>query len=221
MAQEHVLKILLIEQVNHNVKRFIVEKPSGFKFIPGHSAMISINKPEWKNKKRSFTFTSTNDDLVLEFTIKKYDSPESVTSKLHSLNPGDEIIISDIFGSIRYLNPGIWIAAGTGITPFLAIARQLKKDNALQENFLIYSNKTQSDIINENELRYLFGSKIIFTLTSEKKEGYEHGKINFDFLKKHIFDFKKDFYVCGPDGFVIDVKKSISELKSEARIYDF
>ena len=63
---EYNVKILKIEQVTPNVKRFVVEKPKGYTFIPGQATSISINKDEWEYEKRPFTFTSLNDDKYLE-----------------------------------------------------------------------------------------------------------------------------------------------------------
>ncbi|MBI3334804.1 flavodoxin reductase [Candidatus Pacearchaeota archaeon] len=218
MAQEHVVRIIQIEEVTHDVKRFIVEKPAGFQFIPGHSALVSINKSGLRDDKHPFTFTSTNDDPFLEFIIKRYGG---MTKRLHELRPGDELSIADIFGSVRYQNKGVFIAAGTGITPFLAIFRQLNKDKSLAGNTLIYSNKMHKDIINEQELRSLFRDKLILTLTREEKQGYSYGRIDEAFLKKKVSNFTQHFYVCGPDDFSAAVKKFLAEQKAEADVLEF
>jgi len=221
MAKEYKTKILMTENVTHDVKRFILEKPEGFKFIPGHSIMMSINTPNWKNESRSFTMTSTNEDRVVEFTIKRYDEHEGVTKALHTLNPGDELILADMFGSVRYNNPGIWLAAGAGITPFLAIFRQLYKENKLKGNRLIYSNKTHADIINEQELIKLFGEDLTLILTREERQGYKSSRINEEFIKEEIKNFDQDFYVCGPDQFIIDIRKALKKMKANAQVLSF
>ena len=66
------LKVLETEYITHDVKKFTIEKPPGFNFIPGQSVNISINLPEWRNKLRPFTFTNLPDDGYLEFMIKIY-----------------------------------------------------------------------------------------------------------------------------------------------------
>lgn len=222
MAQEQIVRILLIEEVTHDVKRFIVEKPEGFTFIPGHSCLISINTQELRDEKREFSFTSTNEDLALEFHIKRYDEHDGITKKMHLLKPGDELIIADVFGTVRYKgSPGVWIAAGAGLTPFLGIFRQLKKEGRLSGNKLIYSNKLHKDIINEQELIQLFEKDLVLVLTREKKESYQYGRISQELIKKHIKDFSCDFYICGPDQFVSDIKKILSGLKANADVLSF
>jgi len=208
-------KILMTEFVTHDVKRFIIEKPKNYSFIPGQAVDLSINKPHWKNETRPFTFTSLNEDLVLEFTIKGYPERQCVTDQLHKLKPGDDVILGEPFGTINYKGPGVFIAAGAGITPFIAILRRLRRDNQLSGNSLIFSNKTSEDIILEKEFKDIFRGNeqnLIFTLTREKKEGYDYGRIDERFLKEKIENFSQNFYICGPDSFVKDIKKTLKNL---------
>lgn len=210
---EHISKILMKEFVTHDTLRFIAEKPENYKFAPGQATEVSINKEEWKDKKRPFTFTSLSEDKVLEFTIKIYPT-DGVTQHLSQLKAGDELILRDIFGSINYKGPGVFIAGGAGVTPFIAILRQLKEENKLGGNSLIFSNKLQKDIILEKEFKEMFGDKVIFTLTRENNPNYNHGYINKEFLQKHLknFDIDQHFYICGPMQFIVDIKKALDSL---------
>ena len=112
---EAIVKILSIRQVTHDVREFRVEKPKGYRFIPGQATDVSINRPEWKEQKNPFTFTGLNDDAFLEFTIKRYPDHHAVTDLLHQLKTGDEIIVRDVWGAIEYQGPGIFLAGGAGI----------------------------------------------------------------------------------------------------------
>ncbi|MEK6928823.1 MAG: FAD-binding oxidoreductase [Nanoarchaeota archaeon] len=201
MAKEYKLKIIKDEKETEDIKKILVEKPEGFSFIPGHSVMISL--PEAPNEKRPFTITSTNHDDFIEFMIKKY--PGGMSEKLFYLKEGNEIILSDIFGSMRYNGKGIFIAGGSGITAFISIFRHLQMEKGNEGNFLIFSCKKASEILRENELREIFGKNVIFTLTREKKEGYECGRVDESFLRKHIKDFGLKIYVCGPGNFSEDI----------------
>ncbi len=138
--EEHVVKILKIENVTHTVKRFTLTKPENYIFTPGQATDIVINLPEWKNERRSFTFTCLNDWDHLEFTIKIYDDHEGVTHKLGTLHVNDELILHDVWGAIEYKGEGVFIAGGAGVTPFIAIFRQLYKDKKIGNNKLLFSN---------------------------------------------------------------------------------
>jgi len=66
---QHIVKILGIKQVTHDVKCFRIEKPEGYSFVPGQATEVSINIEGWKDEKRPFTFTCLNEHPYLEFTI--------------------------------------------------------------------------------------------------------------------------------------------------------
>ena len=213
----HTVKIISIDPVTHNVNRYRVEKPKGFTFTPGQATDLSINQPKWKDKKNPFTFTCLNSDPYLEFTIKSYrDSKEGVTEHLRKLKPGDEFIISDAWGAIEYKGPGYFIAGGAGITPFIAILRQLHKDGKIAGNKLFFSNKTTLDIILADELKQILGDNAIFTTTDDKDKPGDHRRIDTDFLKSEVDDFKKHFYVCGPDPMVKEISEILEKLGAKA-----
>jgi ferredoxin-NADP reductase len=195
---EHIVKIKTVENVTHDVKRFQCEKPEGYDFIPGQATEVSINKKGWEEERRPFTFTSLNESPVLEFTIKIYNDHPGVTNELNTLKPGDELIVRDVWGAIEYKGPGYFIAGGAGITPFIAILRQLKKEDRLDGNKLFFSNKTERDIILKDELSSMLNGNAIYTITNEPSKAYHNGLINEQFLKENIDDFSKHFYLCGP-----------------------
>ena len=211
MAQSST--ILMTEFVTHDVKRFILTKPRDFDFEPGQGVKIIVDEPKWrKDEDHPFTPTSRRDDNVLEFIIKKYPTREGFTNKLHSLDVGAKLLLSNPFGTIVYKGSGVFLAAGAGVTPFIAISRSLAHGGRIGLNSLIFSNKTPSDIICEKELRHYFQSRCILTCTREAASGYENRRITAGFLKEKIRDFNQHFYVCGPDSFVEQIKSNLIEL---------
>ncbi len=213
--EEHIVKILETEYVTHNVKRFKVSKPGSYKYKPGQATDVVINLPEWKEERRPFTFTSLNEWDDLEFTIKIYDDHNGVTNKLGTLHAGDELILHDIWGAIHYKGEGIFIAGGAGVTPFIAIFRQLQKDGKLGNNKLIFSNRTSKDIILKDEFEKMLDKNFINTLTDEKAEKYDNRKIDESYLKEKINDFSQYFYVCGPDAMIESIKEQLLNLGAD------
>ena len=209
---EHIVKILSVKPVTHNVRLFRFEKPAGYTFHPGQATEVSINKEGWKEEKRPFTFTSLNDWPDLEFTIKIYSDHKGVTNELGSLKAGDELIIRDVWGAIAYKGEGYFIAGGAGITPFIAILRQLKKDNKIGSNHLYFSNKKENDIILHDELDEILGKNAHYIVTDSKDPKFKKSYINKEFLQQEIKDFKKPFYICGPDKMVSDISNLLTGL---------
>jgi len=207
--EEHVVKILETEFVTHNVKRFKVSKPASYTYKPGQATDVVINLPEWKEERRPFTFTSLNEWDHLEFTIKIYSDHNGVTNKLGTLHAGDELILHDIWGAIHYKGEGTFIAGGAGVTPFIAIFRQLQKDGKISNNKLIFSNRTSKDIILKEEFEKMLGANFINTITQEKTEKYDNRKIDESYLKEKIKDFSQYFYICGPDAMIESIKTEL------------
>lgn len=210
--EEHVVKILNTEYVTHNVKRFKLSKPENYVFKPGQATDIVINLPKWKEERRPFTFTALNDWDNLEFTIKIYDDHDGVTSQLGKLKVGDELIVHDIWGAIHYKGEGVFIAGGAGVTPFIAILRQLYKDKEIGNNKLLFSNRTSKDIILKEEFEKMLGDNFINTLTDEKSEKYDNRKIDESYLKEKIKKLSQYFYVCGPDPMIESIKEDLLKL---------
>jgi ferredoxin-NADP reductase len=200
------------------VLQIFTEKPGELEFTPGQATEISINKDGWQDEKRPFTFTSLPSDDFLQFTIKTYPSHKGVTNELLRLKKNDEFILHDVFGAISFKNEGIFIAGGAGVTPFISIFRYLRSKNEVGDNKLIFANKTRDDIILKYEFNYSLGKNFINILSDEVAEHYSHGYITENFLKAHISDFNKNFYLCGPPPMMDAVEKMLSDLHVDEKL---
>jgi ferredoxin-NADP reductase len=216
---EHIVKILSVTPVTHNVRAYRLTKPEGFIFTPGQATDVSINREGWKDQLRPFTFTSLNEWPYLEFTIKSYTDHDGVTNELGKLQAGDQLIIRDPWGAISYTGEGYFLAGGAGITPFLAILRQLNKEGRTGGNRLYFSNKTAADIILKEELDRMLGANVHYILTREKGAARH---IDKDFLTREIADLSKPFYICGPDKMVSELSATLAKLgvKPESLVFE-
>ncbi|MEO6632638.1 MAG: FAD-binding oxidoreductase [Mucilaginibacter sp.] len=197
--EKPLVKVLETGFVTHNVKTFKVEKPAGYTYVSGQATDVSINKPGLEDELRPFTFTSVNGDDHLEFTIKIYKGHNGITEKLADINTGDELIIHEVFGTIAFHQPGLFIAGGAGITPFISILRQLKTDGKLTGNTLLFANHTPADIILKDELTEILGENFINVIKVPYGE-----VIDAEMLKVHAGKHA-NYYICGPDKFTVDV----------------
>jgi ferredoxin-NADP reductase len=131
---------------------------------------------------------------------------------LGRVNKGDELIIRDVWGAIQYKKPGIFIAGGAGITPFIAIFRELYQKGQLKGNRLIYSNKKSEDVILTDELQKMLGDDFINIFTRENVTGFMGKRIDRKYLIENIADFGQHFYICGPAAFVKNISNLLIEL---------
>ena len=202
--------------VTHDVKRFILERPDGFDFKPGQAVELALDRDDWRDEAHPFTMTSLPGSRVLEFTIKGYPDHDGVTTRLHGLAPGDAVLLDEPFDTYSYAGPGVFLAGGAGITPFLAILRDLARRGELDEQTLVFSNKTPRDVICEKELRHLLGDRLHLTCTRESGPGCDDRRIDGDYLKEKLDGFDRRFYVCGPPDFVDDLKGILGDLGASA-----
>jgi ferredoxin-NADP reductase len=207
----HTVEIVKSEYITPDVKRFVVTRPAGIHFEPGQGCMLAIDQDIWRTMWRPFTFTSLPGARTLEFIVKIYPRG-GVTQQMSLLRKGDKLLLKDIFGTITYKGPGVFFAAGAGITPFLAIFRDLHKRKELKDCMLLYSNKTAHDVILDAELRKMLGKRYLNIFTRQNVVGFRERRIDRDILITLVQDFDQYFYICGPEVFVHDLDRMLKEL---------
>ncbi|MFO7711372.1 MAG: FAD-binding oxidoreductase [Candidatus Woesearchaeota archaeon] len=193
--------VLSVAPVTHNVKRIMLTKHDDFSFVPGQYGLI---------EKKPFTFTSTPDDAHLEFTVKAVGE---FSTKLTQMKPGDTVIISGPMGNklnfTEDLENCVFIAGGSGITPFIAAFRYTSKRQLPHKFLLFYGNRTEKDIIYKEELESYSNLKVVHAL-SEKGE-----HVTKDLIEKHIKDEKHTWFVCGPPPMTAAMKEILKDIGAE------
>ena len=91
---EYIVKILDIEDISENIKKIKTEKPKNYAFISGQHTLISINKIKLKDKKRPFSFSSSDKNDFLEFIIKIYNERNGITKEFNKLKVIIRIMLS-------------------------------------------------------------------------------------------------------------------------------
>ncbi|MCK0098721.1 FAD-binding oxidoreductase [Qipengyuania sp. S6317L1] len=208
----HTLTLQAIRPVTHDTQELTFERPDGFEFRPGQATDFALDKDEWRDEKRPFTMASLPDADKLQFVIKSYPDHDGVTEQIGQMQPGAKVIIEEPWGAIEDRGPGTILAAGAGITPFIAILRARLADKGTLDGYrLIFSNSCEKDIILRDELTAMDGLETRFVLSDEEVEGLHHGKINGDLLDQLGIDAESTFYLCGPPEFEDDVASALKE----------
>jgi NAD(P)H-flavin reductase len=212
-------KIISLKEETHDVKSFFLEPYKEIDFIPGQYCLVSIEgNEEFKDEKRPFTFANspTKKD-GLQLTIKKMGK---FTSALHELNEGDLLDIEGPKGESLNFDESVgddvvFIAGGSGITPFISAIRYAVEKNLSNKLTLIYSNRKKDDIIYKDELEKLSDEgkiKLVNTLTKEDWDG-ETGRIDEELIKKYVDNLKeKTYYICAPPSMVKAMNKLLKEM---------
>ena len=209
------VRIVTIEHATPNVMHVRTEKPDGISYLPGQAVDVAVDEVGWTTELRPFTFTSLPSDGFLEFFIKTYPEHNGVTDQISKLSTKNSLLIGDVFGDIQYKGEGVFIAGGAGITPFIAIMKDVEKRSGIGNNKLIFANNTSSDIIENEFFNILLGKNFINVLSKEQNEKYEHGYITKEIIQAQIQEADSYFYLCGPPPMMDAVLKQLNELGIE------
>ncbi|HVX74282.1 MAG TPA: flavodoxin reductase, partial [Devosia sp.] len=95
---------------------------------------------------------------------------------------------------------------------FIAILRDLHHRRKLEGHTLVVSNRTEADIILRAEFEAMRGLDIIWTVTDDPQSKLLHERIDASFLKTRVGKFDQNFYLCGPDPMVKELRGTLKEL---------
>jgi ring-1,2-phenylacetyl-CoA epoxidase subunit PaaE len=192
------------------------EEKEHFSFIPGQYLTLVVTI-EGKEERRSYSICSGIKE-PLAVAIKKVEKG-TVSSWFNEVAKiGDEILVAYPSGNFKLTDIGgtyTAFAAGSGITPIMAMAKSiaLGKQGSLK---LFYGSKTKEGIIFYNELEGLKKNSVDthYLLSREKHDGFDHGKLDADkmseIIKNNLDILKSDgFYLCGPEEMIYTVKNSL------------
>ena len=215
VIEDKKIKIKEIKKVADFTKSFVLEKPKGFGYEPGQHGYIELSA----NNGKPFSLVSSPHEKVIEFaTIIRDESKWK--QELNRKKVGDELILSGPYGVFKYKDSETdiaFIAGGIGITPFIGILRYLNFKKLSTNLTLLYSNKSENRTAFKNELDFLSGKnpnlEIVYTMTEQEDFDGEKGRIDEDFIRKHVKNPEKKFwYIAGPP---IMVKEMNNLLKKE------
>ena len=217
-----------------DTKTFILSSEAGtlFSYKPGQFVNLHLNI-DGKPIKRSYSISSApTRPHTLEITVKRVlappgiDVPDGVVSNwLHdNIAPGSKLTISGPFGKFtccdRASDKLLLISAGSGITPMMSMSRWLLDLTSDTDIIFFHNARTPKDIIFRRELE-LFASRyanfkpaiaITRSTCNQPWMGYT-GRFNEAMVRSIAPDFQQRVvYVCGPDGFMQQVKSILSDL---------
>lgn len=114
---------------------------------------LRLDNPDDHGSKRWFTLSSAPGGELVSITTKLLDGGRQSSFKqtLFNLTAGTEVDLAEAMGDFVLPKdrsiPLVFVAGGIGITPFHAIAEWLKQTGQRRDIQLIYSAKTENDLI--------------------------------------------------------------------------
>jgi ring-1,2-phenylacetyl-CoA epoxidase subunit PaaE len=212
-TKDNVLLVEDVKNLSAEAKSISFQTPQDFKFEAGQFIELSF-EIDGKIERRSYSICSGPGES-LTIGVKAVPGGKVSNWLMQNAQPGLGIHVSKPSGNF-ILNPEtkniVAIAAGSGITPIVSIAKSLEKING--KVTLIYGNKFESSIMFKEELNALKNTSIHHFLSQEKKEGSLYGRIDkenlTELIKQHLELLKADgFYLCGPEEMILQAKETL------------
>jgi ferredoxin-NADP reductase/ferredoxin len=146
---------------------------------------------------------------------------------LDELKPGDRLSSSSPSGYFHY-NPLfhgdklVFIAGGSGITPFMSMIRELADKNLSRRLHLFYGSRVEDDVIYREEIDRISSVHRNFTwdlVLSEPVPSFKglKGFINAGLIKERLKDLGWTFFVCGPEAMYQFCLPELEKLSIPAR----
>ena len=193
-------------------------------FAPGQFMMIRCEMKEDEEFKirdgkkpvqqRAFSVSSSPlNTEYLELTVKPTEHAFFSDYLVRKVSAGHPFFVSGPFGHFFYtdeMQDIVLLGAGSGIAPLIGIMRYIRDKRLAAKAHLIYSNKTEQDILWRKEIEELSGENIshLFTLTQQQWEGMM-GRIDAAMIREHVHD-STVFFLCGPMPFVQEMEKILA-----------
>ena len=209
---QHTVKIIEKSWLTHDVICLRLKWPLNYSFSAGQAIEVSLENPHFQGENAPFTLTGLSSEKYLELIFKVYIEHEGMTLGISKLMEGDQLMIGDAWNSYKNLVPGMFFTGGTGITPCVALLRQLNVENRISDSKLLFANKTEKDIFIYEELSLMLGKNFTNILSREKKNNFLYGHINPEILKVQISIPNQPFYICGPGNFAEHIRDQLMEL---------
>lgn len=215
-------RVARIVEESRVIRSFHLEPDDGLGTLahdPGQHVAIRLLTPgRAEPVQRTYTISNAPSDGGYRISVKR---DGVVSNFLHDqIAVGDRIELRAPSGNFTINagddRPAVFLAAGVGITPILAMVRHLVfegiRKRYVRPAWLFYAARTLSERAFDAEIGELVGRaggalKVVRVLDdpegAERGRDYESaGRIDLDLLRSHMPFDGYDFYMCGPPPFM-------------------
>jgi len=220
------LRVMRIFQETPNVKTFRLGNPSGdplpFVYLPGQFLTVTVS-PKGYRTKRSYTIASSPTQLEYCEATVKHEELGIVSRFLNDqVHEGDLLEITAPSGKFTFTGKEagsvVFIAAGVGVTPFMAAIRYLTDRCWTGDIYLIYQCHAPANIIFREDFEYIqrrFANvHVTFVVCDPGSTAWKGktGHVTKELLKEVVPAIAtRHVHICGPNVFMADVKAMLAE----------
>ncbi len=169
------------------------------------------------NGEYQITVKRINDGFVSDYILDNWSTGDKVTAYAPEGNL--------IYNPLRDAKNIVGIAGGSGITPFLSIARAIAQGDENCTLTLLYGCRTSDEILFKEELDMLSEKNekinVVYVLSHSDEKGFEKGFVGADIIRKYAPEGDYSIFVCGPGGLYKFLESELPKLQKEKKYIRF
>lgn len=230
MSKFHSLTIKELKKETADAISIVFDIPTEltneFKYIAGQYVTIKTTIAG-EEIRRAYSICSAPNSEELRIAVKAVDNGTFSVFATTILKEGDVLEVSNPEGkfiletSSKNKNNYLGIAAGSGITPVMAMIKATLIEEPKSTFTLIYGNKTAIDTIFKNEIddlkiEFQHQFNVQYVVSREEQENALFGRIdkgNINYVVKNKFkNIAFDIaFLCGPETMIASAKETLIE----------
>jgi len=209
-------------------RTLVLDVPEWLGHRAGQHLDVRLTGDDGYQAQRSYSIASAPEDTHLAITVERIEDGEVSPYLAGDVQRGDRFELRGPIGgyfvwTAALGGPLFLVAGGSGVVPLMAILRHRMNAKSNAKAVLLYSSRTQADIIYRAELDALATKaddlKVVHTLTREKPAGWSGGtrRIDREMLSEVGFppDAKPRMFICGPTPLVESAAGALRDLGHE------
>ena len=177
-----------------------------FTFKSGQVIAIDIVSD---GKPRLYSIASGENDEFLDILFDEKRNGK-LTPYLSKLKAGDDIYVSEAFGTFTTTtDKAYWIAAGTGIAPFVSMARSGLGANKI----LVHGARFDSNFYFSDLIEKIMPDSFVRCCSQQEDSKYFKGRLTSWLSNQNDLPADYHYYLCGSAEMVVQVRDILIEKK--------
>lgn len=224
--QWQIADVTAITQETPRVKTLTLHLPQWTPHLPGQHYDLRLTAEDGYQAERSYSIASPPEKIgEIDLTIELIEDGEVSAYLFDGIAIGDPLEVRGPIGGYFVWKDSmandslLLVAGGSGIVPLMAMLRHRAKIGATNPTILLFSVRTDEDVIYWDELKTLAGQDSSFSLlitftrrTPADWNGYQR-RIDGSMLSEVLSRFTTQplCFVCGPTPLVEQVANALAD----------
>lgn len=205
------LKLVAKKQLTPTTYEFAFEPNQPLKHQAGQFMELTLPSvtPDARGNRRTFTVASAPGDKLIRIAVKFYSPSSAFKTRLAALRVGEEVIGNHVAGDFTLpkndLKPVVFVAGGIGITPFIAMLKEMLVSGKKIPITLYYFVAAENEIAYREVLELARAEGVKVEIRTGKGARFTDQDMRSHALDTH-------FYLSGPPGLVNSYKMQLQKM---------